>query len=257
MTNATASLSLIALGGVPLVAQGDDLADVVLRASEASGERLADGDIIVLAQKIVSKAEGRLIDLETVIPSPRAVDIAVQVDKDSRLVELVLSESKEVMRIRKGVLIVRHRLGLVLANAGIDQSNVDHGGRTLALLLPEDPDGSAQRLQMSLAERAGVDVAVLIIDSLGRAWRTGTTGTAIGIAGMPGLVDLRGQADLHGRALETSELGLADEVAAAASLIMGQAGEGRPIVLVRGLDLGRRDGSAAELIRPQNMDLFT
>lgn len=251
-----AALSLIPLAGVPLIDAGADLATVVLDAVEASGQSLVDGDIVVLAQKIVSKAEGRMIELSGVTASTQAIDIARQVDKDPRLVELILSEAKEVMRVRKGVLIVRHRLGLVLANAGIDQSNIDQGGEPRALLLPVDPDASAQSLRTAIAERSGADVAVLIIDSLGRAWRTGTTGTAIGIAGMPGLVDLRGREDLHGRRLETSELGLADEVAAAASLVMGQADEGRPIVIVRGVGYDRRDGSAAELIRPRHMDLF-
>lgn len=251
-----AALSLIPLAGVPLIDAGADLATVVLDAVEASGQSLVDGDIVVLAQKIVSKAEGRMIELSGVTASTQAIDIARQVDKDPRLVELILSEAKEVMRVRKGVLIVRHRLGLVLANAGIDQSNIDQGDEPRALLLPVDPDASAQSLRTAIAERSGADVAVLIIDSLGRAWRTGTTGTAIGIAGMPGLVDLRGREDLHGRRLETSELGLADEVAAAASLVMGQADEGRPIVIVRGVGYDRRDGSAAELIRPRHMDLF-
>jgi len=256
MIDQPTTLTLLALGGVPMIEQGADLARIVLDAIAGAGQSLADGDIVVLAQKIVSKAEGRLIDLATVEASRQAADIARQVDKDPRLVELILGEAKEVMRVRPGVLIVRHRLGLVLANAGIDQSNIDHDGRTLALMLPVDPDASAQAIRRDLVARTGADVAVLIIDSLGRAWRTGTTGTAIGVAGMPGLVDLRGREDLHGRRLETSELGLADEVAAAASLVMGQADEGRPIVLVRGVGYDRRDGSAAELIRPRHMDLF-
>jgi coenzyme F420-0:L-glutamate ligase/coenzyme F420-1:gamma-L-glutamate ligase len=249
-------MSLLALGGIPMIEAGADLAAVILTALDGAGQQLADGDVIVLAQKIVSKAEGRLIDLASVEASQQAADIARKVDKDPRLVELILSEAQEVMRVRPGVLIVRHRLGLVLANAGIDQSNIDHDGRSLALLLPVDPDASARHIRSAIVDRTGADVALLIIDSLGRAWRTGTTGTAIGIAGMPGLVDLRGRKDLHGRRLETSELGLADELAAAASLVMGQADEGRPIVLVRGVSYDRRDGSAAELIRPRHLDLF-
>lgn len=256
MASTSAALSLVALSGVPMVEAGADLPALILDALAETGETLIDGDIIALAQKIVSKAEGRTVDLADVAPSGRAREIAVEVDKDPRLVELILSETDEVMRKRKGALVVRHRLGLVLANAGIDQSNIDHEGDIRALLLPIDPDGSAASIREGLIARAGVDVAVLIIDSLGRAWRTGTTGTAIGVAGMPGLVDLRGRPDLHGRRLETSELGLADEVAAAASLIMGQADEGRPVVLVRGVVYQRRDGSAAELIRPRHMDLF-
>lgn len=250
------TLDIVALGGVPMVRPGDDLPQIIIDALAASGERLADGDIIVLAQKIVSKAEGRTVPLSSVIPSPRAIEIAAQCDKDPRLVELILSEADEVMRVRKGVLIVRHRLGLVLANAGIDQSNVDQQDEAHALMLPVNPDGSCQKIRAALRERTGVDAAVIIIDSLGRAWRTGTVGLAIGVSGMAGLLDLRGAPDLHGRALETSELGLADEVAAAASLAMGQANEGRPIVLMRGVPYARREGSAAELVRPLEMDLF-
>ena len=257
MTDRSAALTLLALGGIPMVEAGADLAEIILLALDRAGQRLDDGDIIAIAQKIVSKAEGRLVDLDMVTASPRASELAVEADKDPRLMELILAESQDVLRVRKGAIIVRHNLGLVLANAGIDQSNVDHSNKTLALLLPVDPDASAQRLREGLRARSGADVAVLIIDSLGRAWRTGTIGTAIGIAGMPGMIDLRGRPDLHGRKLETSELGFADEVAAAASLIMGQADEGRPVVLVRGVGYERRDGKAAELIRPKHMDLFS
>lgn len=257
MTGRSAALSLLALGGVPMVEQGADLAELILLALDRAGLRLDDGDIVAIAQKVVSKAEGRLIDLDTVTPSSRARELAITADKDPRLIELILAESQDVLRIRKGAIIVRHNLGLVLANAGIDQSNVDHDGRTLALLLPADPDASAERIREILRARSGADVAVVIIDSLGRAWRTGTIGTAIGVAGMPGMIDLRGHPDLHGRKLETSELGFADEVAAAASLVMGQADEGRPVVLVRGVGYDRREGKAAELIRPKHMDLFS
>jgi coenzyme F420-0:L-glutamate ligase/coenzyme F420-1:gamma-L-glutamate ligase len=260
MTAASASLTLLAIGGMTMVAPGDDLPALMLDALAVSGETLHDGDVVVLAQKIVSKAEGRLVRLSDVTPSPEAIELAPRCAKDPRLVELVLSEATAVMRVRPGVLIVRHRLGLVLANAGIDQSNVDQADGGAALLLPIDPDGTSARLRDALRARTGRDVAVLIIDSLGRAWRMGTTGTAIGVAGIAGLLDLRGMPDLHGRKLETSELGLADEIAAAASLAMGQGDEGRPVVIVRGLNPGspdaRRDGSAAELIRPAHMDLF-
>lgn len=250
MTRSGATITVFAPDGVPQVAAGDDLATLVLAAHTPE-----DGDIVVLAQKIVSKAEGRLVPLDTVTPSPRAVELAAECDKDPRLVELVLSETDEVMRVRRGVLIVRHRLGLVLANAGIDQSNIDHA-RPAALLLPRDPDASAAALRDALRARAGADVAVLVIDSLGRAWRNGTTGTAIGAAGLPALLDLRGTPDIYGRRLETSELGLADEIAAAASLAMGQAGEGRPLAIVRGVPYARREGNAAELVRPRALDLF-
>ncbi len=250
MARSGATITVFAPDGVPRVAAGDDLAAIILAAHAPE-----DGDIIVLAQKIVSKAEDRLVPLDTVTPSVRAAELALECDKDPRLVELILSETEEVMRVRKGVLIVRHRVGLVLANAGIDQSNIDHA-YPAALLLPVDPDASAAALRDAIRSRTGADVAVLIIDSLGRAWRNGTTGTAIGAAGLPALLDLRGTPDLYGRHLETSELGLADEVAAAASLAMGQAGEGRPIAIVRGVAYARREGCAAELVRPRALDLF-
>jgi len=249
-------VTLVPLAGVPLIAAGDDLGAVLAAALEQSGVDMADGDVLGLAQKIVSKAEGRLVPLSEVTASARAIELGKACDKDPRLVELILSEADEVMRVRKGVLLVRHRLGLVLANAGIDQSNVDHAGGPVALLLPLDPDATCQRLRAALAERTGRTVAVVIIDSLGRAWRGGTVGTAIGVAGLPALLDLRGRLDLYGRRLETSELGLGDEVAAAASLVMGQAAEGTPAVLVRGLKLPEAAGSAADLVRPRALDLF-
>lgn len=253
---AAPSLSIHALSGVPLIAEGDDLAAVILNALDASDQVLRDGDIIVLAQKIISKAEGRAVALSGVKPSFAAQDLSARCDKDARLVELILSETDHVMRVRRGVLIVRHRLGFVLANAGIDQSNVDQGDEPVALLLPLDPDGSAAAIRAGLRAATGVDVAVVIIDSFGRAWRNGTCGVAIGCAGLAGLLDLRGTPDLYGRELATSELGLADEVAAAASLAMGQAAEGSPVVLLRGVGYGRREGTAAELVRAPEMDLF-
>jgi coenzyme F420-0:L-glutamate ligase/coenzyme F420-1:gamma-L-glutamate ligase len=248
------SLVLTPLRGLPIVKVGDDLAAVILAGLRASDRRLAAGDIIVIAQKIVSKAEGRTVDLRTVVPSARAVILAKATEKDARIVELILSESTDVLRHRPGALIVVHRLGMVLANAGIDQSNV--GGDEQALLLPLDPDRTCGEIRRALAAATGVDVGVMIIDSIGRAWRNGTIGTAIGLSGLPGLLDLRGTPDLFGRKLETTEVGLADELAAAASLVMGQAGEGCPVVLARGVRYGRRDGVAHELIRPREKDLF-
>ena len=247
-------LVLTALPGIPLIAAGDNLAAVVVTSLRDAGLALATGDVLVLAQKIVSKAEGRSVDLATVTPSPRAVALAEETGKDARIVELILAESTEVLRHRPGVLIVAHKLGLVLANAGVDRSNVD--GREHVLLLPRDPDRSCAELRRAIAAATGVEVGVMIIDSIGRAWRNGTIGTAIGVAGLPGLLDLRGTPDLYGRPLETTEVGLADELAAAASLVMGQAGEGRPVVLARGLGYGRRDGTARELVRPRDKDLF-
>lgn len=251
-----AQLTLTALPGVPLVSPGGDLTALIVDGLAAASLSLQTGDVMVLAQKIVSKAQNRSVALSTVTPSPRAHEIAATVQKDPRLVELILSESREVLRIRPGVLIVEHRLGFVMANAGIDQSNIAHDGEERALLLPLDPDGTCADIRKELRRRTDADVAVLIIDSIGRAWRSGTVGHALGVSGLAGSLDLRGQPDIFGRALRTSELGLADEVAAAASLLMGQASEGTPIVLARGVPHLRRDGTAQELIRPRHMDLF-
>lgn len=255
---APASVTLLAPHDFPLVGEGADLPRLIADTLAAGDVVLQDGDVVVLAQKIVSKAEGRLVSLDSVEISARALELGAQSRKDPRLVELILSEANEVMRVRPGVIIVRHRLGLVLANAGIDRSNVatgDHGDERV-LLLPVDPDASCAAIRAGLRDICGVDVAVLIIDSLGRAWRNGTAGTAIGVNGLRAVSDLRGAPDLFGRPLETTEIGLADEVAGAASLLMGQAGEGRPLVVLRGLAVGHGDGSAADLVRPRDMDLF-
>lgn len=248
------SLLLRPLLGVPRVVAGDDPAAIALAAIETMNESLRDGDVLVFAQKIISKAEGRSVDLNNVTPSPLALRLAEATAKDARLVELILQESSEVLRHRPGLLIVVHRLGFVLANAGIDHSNVDHDARVL--LLPVDPDGSAARIRSEVKRLTGIDIGVLIIDSLGRAWRMGTVGTAIGVSGLPGLIDLRGRPDLNGHPLETTEIGFADELAAAASLMMGQADEATPIVLARGVPYARRDGTAGELLRPKERDLF-
>ncbi len=249
-------LRLRALPGIPEVRPGDDLCALLVAALRSGGETLRDGDVVVLAQKIVSKSEGRLVELATVTPSQRALKLASQADKDARLIELILQESNEVLRCQRGVIVVEHRLGFVMANAGIDQSNVQQHGDGVALLLPLDPDASCAALRAGLRAATGADVAVVIIDSHGRAWRNGTVGVAIGVAGMPALLDLRGQPDRHGRELRVTEVGLADELAAAASLIMGQAGEGRPVVLARGVPHTLRAGRARDLVRPREMDLF-
>lgn len=250
-------LSLQALADIPMIAEGDDLPCIIIDSLRDSFTQLEDGDVLVLAQKIVSKAEGRMVDLKTVSPSPEASELARAVGKDPRLVQLILNESSEILRQREGVLIAAHKLGLVLANAGIDHSNVDQDEASEnVLLLPENPDLSCQKIRAALKEKTGIDVPVVIIDSIGRAWRTGTVGIAIGVSGLPGVIDLRGEPDLAGTPLQTSELGFADEVAAAASLLMGQGNEGCPVILIRGLPYARRDGTAAELIRPKEMDLF-
>jgi len=250
-----AELSIAALAGIPLVRPGDNLADLIVGGLAASGLSLQQGDVVVVAQKIVSKAEGRVVDLRTVTPSERARALAAEVGKDARLVELILRESTEVVRHCRGVLVVAHRSGTVLANAGIDASNVA-GDDQHVLLLPEDCNRSCHEIRSRLATRTGVQAGVIIIDSLGRAWRNGTVGMALGAAGLPTLLDLRRRPDLFGRELKSTQVGVADEIAAAASLLMGQADEGTPVVLVRGLDLPATDGSVADLIRDRALDLF-
>jgi len=255
--NRSGAVELLAIPGIPLVRMDDDLVALIGEGLAQGGIVPRGGDVFVLTQKIVSKAEGRMVDLAAVEPSREAIELAGKVQKDPRLVELILSESVRVVRARPGVLIVEHRLGFVMANAGIDQSNVgspDDPQR--ALLLPVDPDGTAEVLRRRLSQRFGVTVAVIISDSFGRAWRRGTAGIAIGAAGLPSLVDLRGQPDLFGRTLEVSIIGFADEIAAAASLLQGQAAEGQPVVVVRGLTWRGPDNAASELVRPAAEDMF-
>jgi coenzyme F420-0:L-glutamate ligase/coenzyme F420-1:gamma-L-glutamate ligase len=250
-------LELIALENIPLVKAGNDLVAITLASLAQMKLSLTEGDVVVFAQKIVSKSEGRMVRLDSILPSSRARDLAQIAGKDPRLVEIILGESREVLRVRAGVIVVEDVRGLVLANAGIDASNVNaDGGNETVLLLPDDPDASAARLRDGLRKRTDRDVGVVMNDSIGRAWRNGTIGTAIGVSGLPGLLDLRGTPDLFGRALRTTDLALADEIASAASLLMGQAGEGRPIVLVRGVPYARRDGGAHELLRDKALDFF-
>lgn len=251
------ALTLLAPSDFPEVQPGAALDELVVSAFAADGIVAQPDDVVVFAQKIVSKSEGRMRDLGEVVPSERAIEFAAGSGKDARLVELVLQESRTVLRCVPGVLIVEDVRGFVMANAGIDASNVSSpDGLERVLLLPADPDASADRLRGALSARWGVPLGVVINDSWGRAWRHGTVGTAIGVAGLPGLLDLRGTPDRQGRPLMTTEVGIADEVAAAASILMGQAGEGRPVVLVRGLPYQRRQGNARELIRPSSQDLF-
>jgi coenzyme F420-0:L-glutamate ligase / coenzyme F420-1:gamma-L-glutamate ligase len=252
-----AKLTIIALRGVKLVEPGDDLLAIAVDAFATNGVVPEKGDVLVVAQKIVSKAEGRYVDVSTVEPSERAIAIAAEVGKDPRFVEVVLSESNRVVRRRPGLLIMEHRLGFVMANAGIDHSNVaaaEDGERVL--LLPQDPDGAAQALREHLIRTLGVEIAVIISDSFGRPWRKGTVGVALGAAGLPALIDMRGRPDLFGRALQVTETGFADEIAAAAGLLMGQADEALPMVLVRGLSWSAAKSPAASLIRPAEHDLF-
>ena len=252
-------LTLTSLTGIPLIRQGDNLADIVVNALQENKITLKNNDVFVIAQKIVSKAEGRAVNLAAVIPSQRAVEIAGQIDKDARVIELILQESNEVLRTRPGTIIVEHKLGFICANAGIDHSNVAEikdSAEEWVLLLPTEPDRSAEKIRDEIKTQTGKQAGILIIDSHGRAWRNGTVGTAIGLAGLPGLQDLRGTPDLFGVDLRITQVGVADELAAAASLVMGQAAEGTPVVHVRGFPYPLREGSLKELIRPKEQDLF-
>src|SRR3984893_467033 len=251
------AVEILAVPGIPLVRKNDDLVALIDEGLARGGIVPRGDDVFVLSQKIVSKAEGRMVDLATVEPSAEAIELAGNVQKDPRLVELILSESVRVVRARPGILIVEQRLGLVMANEGIDQTNVasaDDPRR--ALLLPVDPDGSAAILRRRLSLRFGVPVAVIINDSFGRAWRRGNCRVAMGAAGLPSLMDLRGSPDLFGRGLQVSITGHADEIAAAASLVMGQGAEVQPVVVVRGLTWRGPDNSASELVRPAEEDMF-
>ena len=277
-------LTLTPLPNIPLVEKGDDLAQIILQNSP----EIQDGDIFVLAQKIVSKAEGRLVNLADVEPSPHAIQLATATQKDARLVELILQESNEIVRTRPGLIIVEHKLGFICANAGIDHSNIHpplpyrasppEGGRTClegetspfpprgkvrmgeedvyALLLPKNPDQSAQKLRNALQTATGKKLGVLIIDSHGRAWREGIVGITIGVAGIPAVVDKRGDPDLFGRKMRITQIGAADELAAAASLMMGQTNEGKPVVHARGFPYPLRESNLGEFLRPKEKDLF-
>jgi coenzyme F420-0:L-glutamate ligase/coenzyme F420-1:gamma-L-glutamate ligase len=250
-------LRLIALLEFPQVASGDDIGALTAAALARANVALRSDDVLVFAQKVISKAEGRRVDLAEVVPGAEALKLAQIVQKDPRLVELILRESRRVVRFAKDVLIVEHRLGLIMANAGIDQSNVaELASGEFALLLPEDPDASAARLRARLGVLIGCEPGVIISDSFGRPWRVGTVGVAIGCAGFSATIDLRGRPDLYGRPLRITVVGHADEIASAASVLMGQGGEGRPVVLVRGLASHAPYQPAAALIRPQQQDLF-
>lgn len=253
------SLTLQPVHGIPLINSGDDLAAILWNAIVEMGIELQDGDILVLAQKVVSKAEGRLVNLNDVQAGAQAQKLALETEKDPRFLELVLRESREVLRTRPGTIIVEHKCGFVCANAGIDHSNVAGpwgNPDDWVLLLPDDPDHSAQLLRDRLQVLSGAQLGVLIIDSHGRAWRMGTVGAAIGVAGLPGLVDLRGEQDMFGYTLRVTMVAAADELAAAASLVMGQAKEKTPLIHVRGFPYPLREGNTSELIRPKDMDMF-
>jgi coenzyme F420-0:L-glutamate ligase/coenzyme F420-1:gamma-L-glutamate ligase len=253
------TLTLTPLSGIPLIQPGDDLADIILKSLPTEKIDLLDGDILVLAQKIVSKAENRLVNLTTVQPSEEAMEIAKKTEKDPRFVEMVLQESKKVLRTRPGALIVEHKCGFICANAGIDHSNVKGNWgnpEDWILLLPENPDASCDRIRMGLEAKTNRRIGVMIIDSHGRPWRLGTVGVSIGVSGLPALMDLRGKPDLFGYNLRITQVGAADELAAAASLVMGQADECLPVIHARGFPYPLREGNFKELVRPEEFDMF-
>ena len=250
-------MRLFVLPAIPHVKPGDDLAVLIQKSLAVSNEVLCSGDVVVIAQKIFSKSQDRYVDLKKVAPSSGALKLATETEKDPRLVELILQESTQVLRSRPGVLIVAHRLGVVLANAGIDASNVEpDGNQERVLLLPQDPDAECFRLRKALSRIYGIELAVIMNDSVGRAWRQGTASIALGASGISPLLDLRGEPDMFGRPLMVSQTGLADELASAASILQGQGNEGTPVVIIRGVQFPDNAQDASSLIRPEAEDLF-
>ncbi|MFT7221133.1 MAG: coenzyme F420-0:L-glutamate ligase/coenzyme F420-1:gamma-L-glutamate ligase [Candidatus Azotimanducaceae bacterium] len=248
---------------IPLVNPGDDVASLILDGLESMGEALAPDDVIVIAQKIISKAENRYVDLCDVEPSNEALALGKEIDKDPRKVQLILDQSKEVVRKRTGVMIVEHKLGFVHASAGIDQSNISNANGDdddLCLLLPEDPDASARQIVEAIRERLGFHVGVVINDSLGRAWRIGQVGHSIGVAGFTALEDYIGSEDIYGHEMLVSQVAAADELAAGASLLMGPTDQMTPVVIVRGYCPRDPDDASLRgvgpLLRPKEMDMF-
>jgi coenzyme F420-0:L-glutamate ligase/coenzyme F420-1:gamma-L-glutamate ligase len=257
VNEAIGTVSLLALDGIPEILPGMALAPLIIAALERHAYSPGDGDVLLVCQKVVSKSENRFVDLASVLVSPRAQELAALCGKDPRLVEVVLRESAEVVRCAPRVLIVRHRLGFVMANAGVDQSNIPDS-QSRVLLLPVDPDASAAALREALSRSLGAAPAVVITDTFGRPWRQGVCGTAIGASGIVALLDRRGEKDRFGRELQVTQVAVADGIAAAATLLMGEGAEGRPAVLVRGLPRAwKRDTArAADLLRPLSEDLF-
>lgn len=250
------SITYTALPGIPLVEPGDDVCGVIKDGLEREEIVLQNGDIIVIAQKIISKAENRYVELSKVVPSARALELAKLIGKDPRHIETVLSESSELVRYRQNVMIVAHRLGFVMANAGIDESNIGPDGPGRVLLLPNDPDKTCGDLKRQLDAEFSISIGVIINDSFGRPWRNGVVGVALGAAGLPALESLVGSPDLFGRPMKVTEVAVADELAAAASLVMGQGAEGLPVVHVRGFKSHAPENNAAALCRPKDLDMF-
>ena len=251
------TISLYPLQGFPLIRSGDDLCTIIIESVHSNKFQWSDSDILVIAQKIVSKSEGRLVNLKQIQPSKHSIELASKIEKDPRLVELILSESKKVIRFKKGLIVVQNHQGVILANAGIDHSNVEQDDENdQVLLLPKNPDVSAEKIHKNLFARTGFHLGVIINESIGRAWRNGTIGTAIGVAGLPAILDLKGRDDLFGNPLQVSEQAIADELASAASLIQGQADEALPVVFIKGFKTLFDNIPASGLIRDIKNDLF-
>lgn len=248
-------VTLTALSDIPLIEPDDNLASIIGDSIEREFGGLLDGDVLAVAQKVISKAEGRYVRLDDVLISAEAATLAAKIAKDPRRVELVLRESNAVVASRPGIVVVEHRLGFVMANAGIDESNVDHSAGERVLLLPENPDQSARQLKASLDDRFGCRIGVIITDTFGRPWRNGVVGVAIGCAGVESVRDLVGAPDIFGRQMQVTEVAVADEIASAASMLMGQGDERRPVVLIRGLDVAG-DRPAASIVRARERDMF-
>ena len=251
------SLSLNVIQNIPLIKPQDELVDIILHALSSSGYTLENNDIIAIAQKIISKSEGRLVDLATVEPSEKAIKLAQEINKDPRQVELILSESKEIIAYKPGVIIVEHHTGVILANAGIDHSNIAGADtQEMVSLLPEDSNKSAKRLKKEIETLCKKQIGIIITDSIGRPWRLGTTGVALGSAGIETIRDLRGDKDMFGRELLVSETADADSLASAACLLMGEGVDATPVVLIRGVDTVISDQDTRQLIRPKDEDMF-
>lgn len=249
----TPRIEIIGLSGMPEVRRGDDLPSLIIKAARAQGTGIEDGDVLVVTQKIVSKAEGRVVDLGQVMPSSYAQELAARTGKDARLLEVILGESRRIVRLEGAVLIAETKHGFICANAGVDASNV--GGSDLVSLLPENPDFSAEGIRAAIEERTGRSVAVVICDTFGRPWREGHTNVAVGLAGLSPFVDYGGQTDPHGYELRVTTMAVADELAAAAELAMGKLSR-VPVAIVRGFDFERAAATARDLLRPPERDLF-
>lgn len=250
------SMTVFTLSGIPEVQAGDDLAALIASALEGAGEALQSGDIVVVAQKIVSKAESRYIELADMTPGAEALEWAAKTEKDPRLVQAILDETETVLRWRPNLLVVEHVRGWVMANAGADQSNIEGNEGERVLMLPVDPDASAQAIRAGLEKRYGGSIGVIVADSVGRAWRVGTVGLALGAAGVMTVADIRGELDRQGRELKVSIVGMGDEIAAAANILIGEAAEGTPVAIVRGLNAAHTEQTGADLVRPASEDLF-